>query len=66
MLWADNQDVVPELVEAFLISAEILPKDWRERSEDGGCPDKEEGHATDAVAWPSCLWAGLTLWPGFP
>jgi hypothetical protein len=25
--WADNQGVVPELVEAFLMSAEILPKD---------------------------------------
>lgn len=34
VLWADSQEVVPELVEAFLVSAEILPKDWRERSDD--------------------------------
>lgn len=46
VLWAENQAVVPELVTAFLVSAEILPKDWRDRSEDWDGPGKEEGHAT--------------------
>jgi len=46
VLWADNQDLVSELVETFLVSAEVLPKDLRERSEDGDCPGKEEGNAT--------------------
>ena len=45
VLWADSPDVVPELLEAFLIGAEVLPKDWREQSEDWDGPDKEEGCA---------------------
>ena len=46
VFWAETQDVVPELVEAFLVSAEILTKDWRDGSEDWDCSGKEEGHAT--------------------
>lgn len=46
VLWAENPDVVPELVEAFIVSAGILPTDWRERPDDGDCSDKEEGNAS--------------------
>lgn len=35
----------PEFVEAFLASVEIVPNDWRERSEDWDCPCEEIGTA---------------------
>jgi hypothetical protein len=35
----------PKFVEACLVSVEIVPHDWQERSEDGGYSDKEKDHA---------------------
>lgn len=32
-LWADNREVVPELVEEFLIESKLLPEDWRDQVE---------------------------------
>lgn len=45
VLWADSPDVVPELIEAFLLRAEILPEEWREGLEGRNCLGKEEGSA---------------------
>lgn len=28
-LWADNQEVVPELLEEFLIESELVPEDFQ-------------------------------------
>lgn len=30
VLWAESEDVVPELVEQFLVGVGVLPIDWRE------------------------------------
>ena len=38
VLWAEKPDMIPELIEGFLIDSELLPPDWREQPEDAEEP----------------------------